>query len=51
MLEEKKVPQEPTTEDEKELSLDDCAKVSGGSIHEVVYTPTTEISEDTKGKI
>lgn len=51
MSEEKKIPQEAKTEDEKELSLDDCEKVTGGSIHNVVYTETTEISEDTKRKI
>jgi len=50
MLKEKKTPQEPADAG-KELSLDDCAKVTGGSIRDVVYTPTTEITQEIKDRI
>ena len=35
----------------KEISLDELDKVAGGAIGNVRYTPTTDISDDTKNKI
>lgn len=36
---------------DKELNLEDLDKVSGGSLGNVRYTDTVDISDDTKGKI
>lgn len=37
--------------EEQELALDELEEVAGGSLKDVVYTPTVDISEDTKSKI
>lgn len=36
---------------EEELDLENLEQVTGGSIRNVKYTQTTEISDDTKKKI
>lgn len=39
-------------EEKKELSLDDLAQVSGGTMKDkIIITETTDISEDTKNNI
>ena len=39
------------TDEAQELELDDLEAVTGGSIEDVIFTETKDISEDTKGKI
>lgn len=39
------------TNQDKELDLDQLKDVAGGSIRNVIFTPTTDISDDTKSKI
>lgn len=56
MLEKKKNTEEVKPEaaaqtDEKELSLDECAQVTGGSIHHVHYTKTHDIDKDIRDRI
>ena len=41
---------EPVVEEE-ELSLDDLGGVSGGSLRDVVFETTVDISKDTQEKI
>ncbi len=51
MLKEKMDPKAVEEADEKELSLDECEQVTGGSIRDVQYTKTVDISEDVKERI
>lgn len=42
----------PQTSDVEEMSEEDLANVAGGALRDKVYiTPTTDISDDTRGKI
>jgi len=50
MPDKKKISDEIKT-GKREISLDDLEKVQGGSISDVNYTDTTDISDDTKKKI
>lgn len=38
-------------ETKKELDLEELDQVSGGALGNVIFTPTQDISEDTKKKI
>ncbi|MBS5165050.1 MAG: hypothetical protein ACLUDG_00815 [Butyricicoccus sp.] len=52
MGKEMKNPDKELEEQEtQELALDELEEVAGGSLKDVVYTPTVDISEDTKSKI
>ncbi len=51
MKEEKNTAVNNDENTEQELDLDDLEQVTGGSIRNVQYTKTTEISDDTKSKI
>ena len=48
-MSEKKVPE--TEKKPQELDLDDLDVVQGGSIANVQYSKTSDISEDTRNKI
>lgn len=37
--------------DKNEINLEDLEQVTGGSLRNVVYTPTYDISEDTRRNI
>ncbi len=49
----KKVSDNQASEEQEmqEIDLDDLEQVTGGSLHNVQYTKTVDISEDTKKKI
>ncbi len=55
MLEEKKKDitneNEANEKENKEISVENLDEVTGGSIRNVRFTKTTDISEDTKNKI
>ncbi len=52
MCDEKKIPTPETDENEKtEVNLEELENVLGGSLRDVIYTTTTEISEDVIEKI
>ncbi|MBS5165049.1 MAG: hypothetical protein ACLUDG_00820 [Butyricicoccus sp.] len=52
MEKELKNPNKELEEQEtQELDLGALEQVTGGSLKDVVYTPTVDISEDTKSKI
>lgn len=42
---------EAEEKERQEIDLDDLEQVTGGSIKNVQYTKTVEISQDTKSKI
>ncbi|MBS5150506.1 MAG: hypothetical protein Q4A63_02920 [Butyricicoccus pullicaecorum] len=47
----KNLNKEAEEQDVQELDFDELEEVTGGSIKDVVYTPTVDISQDTKLKI
>ncbi len=53
MAEDKKkvITNEAEETESKEISFENLDEVTGGSIRNVRYTKTTDISEDTKSKI
>lgn len=52
MNENKKVEQDLTKEkNSQELSFEELEDVTGGSIKNIIYTPTHDISEDIKRRI
>lgn len=51
MSDKKKTPENTQEAMEQEINFDDLEQVTGGSIKDVKYTKTTDISGDTKSKI
>lgn len=51
MADEKKITEKAEETTEQEINLDELEQVTGGSIKNVQYIKTTDISSDTKSKI
>lgn len=51
MADEKDRKKQVEADEAQELELDALKAVTGGSIADVIFTETTDISEDTKEKI
>ncbi len=51
MSDEKKKTQGNEKPEQQEINLEELEQVTGGSIKDVNYTSTTEISHDTQSKI
>ncbi len=47
----KNLNKEAEEQEMQELDIEKLEQVAGGSLKDVVYTPTVDISEDTKSKI
>ncbi len=51
MSDEKKAVKKTEENTKKEVRPEDLEKVAGGSINDVVYTPTNPIDPDTQNKV
>lgn len=51
MLEKNKEIKNDEVLKDKELNIDELEDVTGGSLSDVYYTPTVDISDDTRNKI